>query len=133
VPVTIPPSHADLLERPLFCTLATVKPSGQPQANPMWFVWDGSTIRFTHTSARAKYRNLRHDPRASVSVFDADNPYRYLELRGRVTSIEPNPDGSLYFELAERYGQDTSRISPESIDAENRVVLVFEPEAVAWK
>jgi PPOX class probable F420-dependent enzyme len=133
VPATIPPSHADLLERPLLCTLATVKPSGQPQSNPMWFEWDGRTVRFTHTSTRAKYRNLQNDPRAAVSIFDADNPYRYLELRGRVTAMEPNPDGSFYYRLAERYGLDTDRITPESIDAENRVVLVFEPEQVATK
>jgi PPOX class probable F420-dependent enzyme len=133
VPVTIPPSHADLLERPLLCTLATVKPNGQPQSNPMWFQWDGKAVRFTHTSTRAKYRNLQREPRAAVSVFDPDNPYRYLELRGRVTSIEPNPDGSFYFTLAQRYGLDTGGITAEAIDAEHRVVLVFEPEAVATK
>lgn len=130
MPVTVPPSHVDLLERPLFCTLATTKPDGQPQANPMWFAWDGETVRFTHTSARAKYRNLEHDPRAAVLIFDADNPYRYVELRGRVTSIEPNPDGSFFYELAERYGQAADRGNPEAIDAAHRVVLVFEPETV---
>lgn len=126
--VTVPSSHADLLERPVFCTLTTVRPDGQPQANPMWFVWDGTVIRFTHTSVRAKYRNLQHDPRAAVLVFDPDNPYRYLELRGRVTSMDADPGGSLFYALAERYGQDSGTYTPEAIDAPHRVVLVFEPD-----
>jgi predicted pyridoxine 5'-phosphate oxidase superfamily flavin-nucleotide-binding protein len=37
----IPDSHRDLLERPLYAHLATVRPDGKPQVNPMWFGWDG--------------------------------------------------------------------------------------------
>jgi hypothetical protein len=52
----IPASHQDLLTRPLFAHLATIRPDGTPQANPMWFAWDGSHLRFTNTTARRKYR-----------------------------------------------------------------------------
>jgi PPOX class probable F420-dependent enzyme len=131
VPVTVPSSHADLLERPLVCTLATTRPDGRPQANPMWFEWDGELVRFTHTSTRAKHRNLRHDPRASVLIFDTNDPHHYLELRGQVTAIEPDPDGSYFYRLAERYDDEERRqMTPERIDADHRVVLVFEPDAV---
>jgi hypothetical protein len=36
-----PESHADLLERPLFAHLATIRPDGSPQSSVMWFAWDG--------------------------------------------------------------------------------------------
>ena len=32
----IPESLADLVERPLYAHLATVRPDGTPQANPTW-------------------------------------------------------------------------------------------------
>jgi PPOX class probable F420-dependent enzyme len=33
---------------------------------------------------RQKDRNLQRDGRAALSMTDPDNPYRYLEVRGRV-------------------------------------------------
>jgi PPOX class probable F420-dependent enzyme len=118
-----PADYGDLLERPLFSHLATVRPDGSPQSSVMWFVWDGEVLRFTHTSARQKYRNLEHEPRVAVSIADPDDQYRFLEVRGRVTSIEPDPGGAFYKELQHRYGKDYP-----IHDADVRVVVTVEPE-----
>jgi hypothetical protein len=85
----VPASHADLLDRPTFAHLATVRPDGAPQSSVMWFAWDGQRARFSHTRARQKHRNLQHEPRVSFHVQDPDNPYRTLEVRGIVESIGP--------------------------------------------
>lgn len=45
---TVPDGYHDLLERPLYGHLATARPDGAVQANPMWFGWDGELLRFTH-------------------------------------------------------------------------------------
>jgi PPOX class probable F420-dependent enzyme len=78
--ITIPPDLSDLLERPLFCSLGTVRLDDTVQVNPMWFEWDGENVRFTHTTKRVKYRNLQRNPAMSMLVMDPDNPMRYLEL-----------------------------------------------------
>lgn len=101
---TIPEGYEDLLERPLFAHLATVRPDGAPQANPMWFVWDGELAWFTNTDTRQKYRNVAHEPRVAFSIHDPDNPYRYLEVRGVVERIDPDPEAELFVALAQRYG-----------------------------
>lgn len=101
----IPEGHADLLERPLYCHLATVSAAGRLQANPMWFVWDGETLRFTHTNTRRKYRQLQENPYLAISIVDPDNPARYLEVRATVDSIDDDFTGSLYVELSQRYGR----------------------------
>lgn len=119
----IPESHADLLERPLYCHLATVSPSGRPQSNPMWFVWDGADLRFTHTSTRRKFEQLKANPHLAISIVDPDSPARYLEVRATVTSIDPDPTGAQYTLLAERYGRG-SVVPP---DAADRVVIVARP------
>jgi PPOX class probable F420-dependent enzyme len=99
----IPESHADLLERPVFCHLATVRADGTPHVNPMWFLWDGEFLSFTTSSKRAKYKELKERPNAAVSINDPDAPYRYLELRGTVERIEPDPEGEFFAVLADRY------------------------------
>jgi PPOX class probable F420-dependent enzyme len=126
----IPAEYADLLTRPLFGHLATVRPDGTPQANPMWFSWDGEYLRFTNTTTRQKYRNVTAEPRIAMSVNDPDKPYRYLEVRGTVERIDPDPTAEFFAELAERYGLELD--GPPG-DAEHRVVLVVRPEAVSYQ
>lgn len=90
----VPASHADLLDRPTFAHLATVRPDGSPQSSVMWFAWDGSRIRLTHTSTRQKFANLSREPRVALSIADPADQYRFLEVRGTVESIEVDPEGS---------------------------------------
>jgi PPOX class probable F420-dependent enzyme len=126
----IPDEYADLLTRPLFGHLATIRPDGTPQANPMWFSWDGEYLRFTNTTTRQKYRNVTAEPRIAMSVNDPDKPYRYLEVRGTVERIDPDPGAEFFAELAKRYGL---ALDGPPGDAEHRVVFVVRPDAVSYQ
>ncbi|WP_377269026.1 PPOX class F420-dependent oxidoreductase [Peterkaempfera sp. SMS 1(5)a] len=120
----IPDSHLDLLTRPLFVHLATIGPDGAPQVNPVWTIWDGEFLRFTTTTDRRKHLNTVKDPHVSVSVNDPEQPYRYLEVRGIVERVDPDPTGAFFDVLAIRYGLAYER--PVG-DADRRVVLVVRP------
>lgn len=85
----VPAAFLDLLERPLYGSLATVNPKNKAQSSVMWYAWDGERLKFTHTAKRQKYRNLLANPSAAFSVYDPENPYRYLEIRGTVDEITP--------------------------------------------
>ena len=122
----VPEGLRDLLERPLFAHVATVRPDGVPQSNPMWFGWDGEFVYLTHTKKRQKYRNVRHEPRVALSIVDPEVPYRYVEVRGVVERIDDDPNGSMYVRLAERYGNESPKVPA---DAPDRVVLVVRPTA----
>jgi PPOX class probable F420-dependent enzyme len=124
VPDEVPQSHADLLERPTFAHLATVRPDGAPQTQVMWFVWDGERIRMTHTKTRQKYRNFQREPRVALSIAEPENPYRFLEIRGSVERIDDDDaEASFYQSLQQRYGQ----AYPIS-DAAVRVIVTIRPE-----
>lgn len=124
----IPDHLLYLLERPLYGHLATIRPDDTPQANPMWFAWDGEYLKFTNTTVRAKYRNVQHNPAVAMSVVDPDSPYTYLEVRGVVERIEPDPTGAFFVELALRYGME----SPSApADSEHRVIYYVRPTAVS--
>ncbi len=126
----IPESHLDLVRRPLFAHLGTNRDDGSPQVNPMWFDWDGRFLRFTTITGRRKYRNVRADPRVAVSVIDPDRPYRYLEVRGRVVRIDPDPGAAFFDGLARRYGV---QLDGPPGDAADRVVLLVEPESASFQ
>jgi PPOX class probable F420-dependent enzyme len=124
---TIPADLTDLLERPLFGTLGTIRPDDTVQVNPMWFQYDGEHLRFTHTTKRAKYRNLQHNPSMSFVIMDPDDPMRYLELRGRLIEAIPDPTGAFYVVLGKRYGNAEQQPPADSPD---RVILVMSVERV---
>ena len=88
----------------------------------MWFSWDGERVRFSHTRNRQKYRNLENDPRVSFHVQDPDNPYRTLEVRGRVESMVPDAEAAFYRSLQERYD-----LVVPVFDADVRVVITVVP------
>jgi PPOX class probable F420-dependent enzyme len=121
---SIPEGYESLLDRPLFGHLATVRPNGSPQVNAMWFAWDGEHLRFTHTTKRQKYRNIVANPRVAMSVIDPDNPYRFLEVRGVVEEIVPDPTGAFYMALNDRYDGPLSEPPPDKAD---RVILIVRP------
>lgn len=98
------PKVQKILHAKTFAHLATAGPAGEPQSSPMWFIWDGQHLKFTHTTERQKYRNIKRDPRVAVSITDPDDPYVYAELRGVVDRIEEDPTGAFYDTLAEHYG-----------------------------
>ncbi len=123
---TLPEEFRDLLERPIVGTLATIRSAdGAPTATPMWFLWDGTSLQFTHTTYRQKLKNLEAEPRFSFTIIDPDDPYRYLEVRGRLASIDPDPTGAFYVVLGKRYGNAEQAPPP---DSEDRVILSLTPE-----
>ena len=125
-PTVIPESLADLLESTALAHVATIGPTGEPQSNPVWFGTDNGNIVFSQTTSRQKYHNLQLDPRIALSIVDPTNPYRYLEVRGTVERIEPDPDNAFINSMAKKYlGQD---VYPWHRPEDERVVVVVRPE-----
>jgi PPOX class probable F420-dependent enzyme len=124
-----PDSHLDLLEKANFAHLATVRPDGSPQVNPMWFVYDPETnrIRLTHTRTRHNYRYLKREPRIALSITDPADQYRYLQVRGEIENEEADPEGSFYQQLQQRYRGYTTEVK----DRADRVIFTVKP--TAWK
>ncbi len=120
-----PESHADLLERPLFAHLATVRPDGAPLVNPMWFLWDKAqeVIKLTHTKRRSNYSNFQQEPRVALAITDPDDPYRYLQIRGVVEAIEDDPTGGFYQVLQLRYRGRVGEVT----DRQYRVIVTVRP------
>ncbi|WP_395242774.1 PPOX class F420-dependent oxidoreductase [Agromyces sp. MMS24-K17] len=130
--LTLSDQSARILDAPVFAHLATVRPDGGVQVNPMWFEFDreAGVIRFTHTTKRAKYRNLQADARMTLEALDPETPLKYVEARGRLAEVVPDPEGAFFVRLANRYGNADA--TPPA-DRADRVVLVMQVERVTGR
>ena len=124
----IPEKLKDILDTKALAHVATVTPGGQPRTSPMWCEWDGERVLLSHTKARAKYRDVQQNPRIALSIAHPDDPYRYIEIRGRV-EIEDDPEKTLINRLAKKYrGEDEYRFDGPD---DHRVIFKVTPERVA--
>jgi PPOX class probable F420-dependent enzyme len=120
-----PQSHRDLLDSQV-ATFATIDDNGFPQLTEVWFLHDEGQVKVSINTGRAKLRNLEQRPQCSLLVLDLQNPYRYLEVRGRAR-VEPDDDRSFAGKVGEKYGADlTAYDGPQ----DGRVVITIEPEKI---
>jgi len=83
----IPDKYLDLFQKKAFAHVATIMPDGSPQVTPVWVDYDGRYVRINSARGRTKDKNLRRNPNVALAIQDPDNPYRYLQVRGRVVEI----------------------------------------------
>ncbi len=123
----VPKTHEDILQSTTLAIVSTLGPKGEPQTSPVWFGWDGNVLRFSHTKARQKYRNLKRDPRIAVTLVDPANPYRYIEIRGTAT-IEDDPTKAYIDEMSKKYTGNEHYQGNQPGD--ERVIITVKPEHV---
>ena len=129
MPQVIPEKYADLFEKPAFGNLGTLMPDGSPQVTPVWVDFDGKHVRFNSAKGRVKDKNIRRDPRVSISLQDPANPYRYLEIRGRVVDITETGADDHINKLSQKYlGKP---VYPFRQPNEVRVTYKIEPQKVS--
>lgn len=132
--VTIPDSHLPLLTGPVYAVLTTVAPDGQPENSIVWCSWDGTHVIVNSTDSRRKTRNAARNPLVALTAVDPKDPYHWIDVRGYVEEIVPDPDyktidahAKLYVG-AEHYYGDFAPI--ERRGTENRVDLRILPTHV---
>ena len=84
---SLPENYRDLFQKKVFAAFSTLMPDGSPQTTPVWVDYQDGEIWVNSAVRRQKDRNVRRDPRVAIAIIDPDNPYRYVEVRGRVREI----------------------------------------------
>ena len=126
MPDVIPDKFRDLFQKRAFANLATIMPDGRPQVTPVWVDYDGSRILVNTAKGRVKDKNMRRDPRVSVSISDPENPYRYLEVRGKVSEVTETGADAHIDKMAKKY-LDKDKY-PFRQPGEVRVIFKITPE-----
>lgn len=125
----IPTAFEDLLtDKIAFVSLATTMDDGSPQVTPVWFSYDGQHVLLNSAKGRVKDRNMRARPDVALAIIDPDNPYRYLQIMGRVTDITEQGADAHIDALAKKYlGKD---VYPWRGPGEVRVIYKVAAEKV---
>lgn len=126
---TIPDSHRDLLDRPIVVSLATLQPDGSPQVMPMWADLMDGKVRVNAAVGRQKHANMVARPVVSVLVIDPDDPFRFIEIRGRIISWSVEQDAELHADklITEYRGAEFVPTEPRT---ETRSMFSIEPVRV---
>jgi PPOX class probable F420-dependent enzyme len=118
----------ELLERPNFTHLATIREDGSVHAVVVWQHVEDGRIALNSSEGRAWPANVRRDPRVTITVHDQEDPYEYVEIRGRV--VEDTHDGAKEHidALAKKYrGEDEYK---DLRPGEQRIKFLVEAETV---
>jgi PPOX class probable F420-dependent enzyme len=126
----VPDHFLDLLQqKKAFAELATVMADGSPQVTPVWFDYAGGVIRVNTAKGRVKSRTLRPGALVALAIMDPENPYRYVQIRGKVRSATEHGADAHIDSLAMKYlGKETY---PFRQPGEVRVMYEIEPMRVS--
>ena len=114
-----------LAEGANFAALTTVLPDGQPQTHIMWVGCDDEHLIINTEVHRRKFKNIERDPRVTVTIWDADNPYSFVEVRGQVVDTVTGDEARGNIDaLSQKYiGRDYA-----SVIQSERVILRIAPD-----
>jgi PPOX class probable F420-dependent enzyme len=101
----IPEKYADLFakEKKAFVFLALVMKDGTPQVTPIWFDYDGTHIVINTARGRVKDKILKKHPTVALAIQDPENPYRYVQIRGKVVAETEVGGYEMICHLNEKY------------------------------
>lgn len=106
-----------------FAALTTVLDDGHPATQPMWVDADDEHVLINTEVHRRKFRSVQQDPRVTVMIWESGNPYRYMEVRGRVVDVVRGPEARSHIDdLAMRY---FGRLyDPDQITSERAILKI---------
>lgn len=126
---SIPDTYLDLFtKKKAFASLATLMPDGTPQVTPVWFGYEHGKLTVNTALGRTKAKNMKEGAAVSLAVLDPDNPYRYVQVRGRVAHVTTDGADPHIEWLSHKYlGRDYPFRQP----GEERVIVEIDPVAVS--
>lgn len=118
----------ELLEAANFCHVGTIRGDGTPHIVPVWVDTDGEHVLLNTAEGRAWPSNARRDPRVTLTVANMDNPYEYVEIRGRVAEMTREGADDHINRMAKKYLDEDEY--PFRQPGEQRMVVRVAPEGV---
>ncbi|HWC28966.1 MAG TPA: PPOX class F420-dependent oxidoreductase [Dehalococcoidia bacterium] len=123
--IELTPEQQRLLLEPNLAHLATLNRDGSIQSTPLWVDFVDGYVLVNTAEGRQKPKNVRRDPRVTLSVVDRNNGQRYLEIRGHVVELVHEGAYEHLGMLARKYaGPRANNPAPQT---QQRVIFKIEP------
>ncbi len=126
---SIPEKYRDLLswDKKAFANLALSLKDGTPHVTPLWFDYDGKYVILNSARGRVKDRVMSRNSLVAMAIADPENPYRYIQLRGRVVEITEKGAREMIDHLSMKYTGGPY----EGYKGEIRVTYRFVPKLIS--
>jgi PPOX class probable F420-dependent enzyme len=121
------PPVRELLEQPNYAVISTHNKDGSIHNTIVWIDAEGDAVAVNSAKGRKWPTNLERDPRVNVLVYEAGNPYNFLEIRGTASETTEGADEHINALTKKYMGQDEY---PFRQPGEQRVKFVIQPEHV---
>ena len=106
----LPHELDEFLSHPNPSVIATIQEDGSPHTAATWYLWEDGRVLVNMDEGRKRLEHLRLEPRVSITVLGKDDWYHHVTLRGRVVSLEPDPNLEAIDRLSRQY---TGRAYPQ--------------------
>jgi PPOX class probable F420-dependent enzyme len=109
-------------------TVVTLMPDGQPQALLTWVDTDGEHVLVNTEPQRQRARNLRRDPRITVLIHSAEDPWDWAEVRGHVVEMVIGEQARAHIDVLSRKYTGADYRNP--VGPQGRVILKIAADKV---
>ncbi len=125
----IPEPYQDLFEdkTKALLYLATIMADGTPQVTPVWFNTDGKYILINTAAGRIKDKNMQARPHVAICIQDLSDPYRYIQIRGKIAERTTEGADEHINTLSQKYRGKDWDIPGEEI----RVLYKISPDKIS--
>ena len=110
-----------LAKGPNLATVVTLMPDGRPQAQLTWIDTDGEHLLVNTEPQRQRSKNIRRDPRITVLIHRAEDPWDWAEVRGRVVEVVDGQEARDHIDALSRKYLGTDYRNP--VGPQGRVIL----------
>ena len=117
----------ELLEQPNCAVISTLNEDGSILDTVVWISAENGAVAVNSAKGRKWPANLDRDPRVTVLVYEGNNPYNYVEIRGRASATTDGADEHINALTKKYMGQDEY---PFRQPGEERVKFVIQPDHV---
>jgi PPOX class probable F420-dependent enzyme len=116
-----------LLSEPNYAVVSTFNRDGSILSTIVWISAEDGTVAVNSAKGRRWPTNLERDPRITALVYEAGNPYNYVEIRGRATATTQGADEHINALTKKYINQDEY---PFRGPGEQRIKFVIEPDHI---
>jgi PPOX class probable F420-dependent enzyme len=123
------PGVRELFEQPYFVVISTHNAHGSIRSTVIWADLEDGKVAVNSAVGRIWPSNLERDPRTTVFVYNPENPYQFVEVRGTASGTTEGADEHID-RLAKKYlGVDPY---PSRRADEQRIKFLIEPDHVRY-
>ena len=109
--------------------VATIREDGTPHVTPVWVDYDGESVLFNTAAPRAKWKNLKRDPRVTVEVHSLEDPYEYVMVSGTAELDEDEEEANRHIDKMSLKYRGVPNFQSHR-PGERRVIVRVKPERV---